>query len=132
MNNRLQNIVLFGAIYNFLLGLGLFTPLVLQLLGLNVTDTALGYIIGILLFYTAVVQFAASKSLQQYMPLVFWEGILRWAAAILLVIYGFFGHLGFMAGVLGIIDFIIGCLFILYIPQKLSLKAQDLFLLRNH
>lgn len=122
----------FGAgIYNLLLGLGMFVPPVTQAMGLNITDPALAQIIGILLIYTTVVQVVSSRDLKKYGSLIAWEGVLRWSAAIILFRYGFFGHLGVMAGVLGVIDFLIGTVFIFVVPKTIGERVSDLLLLKK-
>ena len=47
-------------------------------------------------------------------------------AAALLIPYGFFGHLGFMAGVIGVGDFVIGFVFLVLLPKAIGKSAWNL------
>ena len=119
-----------AGLYNLALSLGLFVPVMQRLMGLNVTDQALAKVIGVLLVYTAVVQYFASFDVKKYAWIIFWEGLLRWSAAFILIYYGLWGHLGFMAAVLGVVDFAIGCVYIFVIPKAFSVSRSQL--LRPH
>ena len=66
-----------AGLYNLALSLGLFVPVMQRLMGLNVTDQALAKVIGVLLVYTAVVQYFASFDVKKYAWIIFWEGLLR-------------------------------------------------------
>ncbi len=116
------------GIYNLMLGLGVATPLVTELLGMNICDYALGLLITAFLIFTAAVQVIASRDLKTYGWLIFWEGILRWMAAALLIPYGFFGHLGTVAGLIGAGDLVIGFVFLIILPKAIQKKPLDLFL----
>lgn len=116
-----------AGLYNLALALGLLVPGLAGTLGLNVTDQALAAVIGILLVYTAVIQYFASYDVKKYAWTIFWEGLLRWSAAFILVYYGLWGHLGLMAAVLGIVDFAIGFIYIFVVPKSLSIAPRQLF-----
>ncbi len=122
----LQKFVKTAGLYNLALSLGLFVPSMSRMMGLNVTDQALAAVIGILLVYTAVIQYFASFDVKKYAWIIFWEGLLRWSAALILVYYGLLGHLGFMAAALGVVDFAIGCVYIFVIPKALSISRSQL------
>jgi hypothetical protein len=101
---------------------------VTRFLGINITDPVLGQLIAAFLRFTVVVQVFGSCDLRANGWALFWEGILRWIAAALLIPYGFFGHLGFMAGVIGPADFLIGLFFLLILPNVISKRPADLLL----
>ena len=122
----LQKFVKFAGLYNLALSLGLLIPGLAGLMALNVTDQALAAVIGALLVYTAVIQYFASSDVKKYAWIIFWEGLLRWSAALILVYYGLLGHLGLMAAVLGVVDFAIGCVYIFVLPRALSLSRSEL------
>lgn len=116
------------GIYNFLLGLGLAIPFVTELLKINICDYALALLIGAFLIFTAAVQVIASRDLRTHGWIIFWEGILRWMAAAILIFYGFFGQIGFVAGLIGIGDFLIGIVFLFLLPKALGKKSYELLL----
>ena len=123
----LQNFVKIAGLYNLALSFGLLVPGLAGLMGLNVTDRALAAVIGVLLVYTAVVQYFASYDIRKYAWIIFWEGLLRWSAAFILVYFGLWGHLGLMAALLGAVDFAIGCVYIFIIPKTFSISRSELF-----
>jgi hypothetical protein len=82
--------------------------------------------IAAFLAFTAVVQIVAARDLDTYGWAVFWEGALRWVAASLLITHGFFGHLGVMAGFLGVADFLVGLVFLVILPRVLGKSRAEL------
>lgn len=113
----LEKFVLWAGVYNLALAFGMAVPTVTRSLGINIADPVLGQLIAGFLLFTAAVQILGARDLHTFGWAIFWEGILRWIAAALLVLHGFFGHLGLMAGVLGVGDFLIGAVFLLVLPS---------------
>lgn len=124
--NSLSKFVRAAGIYNFLLAVGMALPPVTGFLQINICDYALSLLIAAFLVFTAAAQVIAARDLRTYGWLIFWEGILRWMAAALLIPYGFFGHLGTMAGVIGVGDFLIGFVFLILLPKAIGKNASDL------
>ena len=122
----LSRFVYMAGIYNIGLAIGMAVPPVHRALGINIADPVLGQIIGGFLLFTVPVQLVGSRDLRTYGWLIYWEGILRWIAAFILIPYGFFGHMGIMAGVLGVVDFLIGAVFIFGLSHALSKTHADL------
>jgi len=122
----LSKFVYWAGIYNLLLAAGMAVPAVTRALLINIADPVLGQLIAAFLLYTAITQMFGSRDLKTYAWVIFWEGILRWIAAGLLIPYGFFGHLGFMAGVLGLGDVLIGLVFLFILPAVTSKRPADL------
>jgi len=123
----LSKFVYWAGVYNLLLAAGMAVPVVTRSLGINIADPALGQLIGGFLLFTAIAQMFGSRDLKANGWLIFWEGILRWIAAGLTVSYGFFGHLGVMAGVLGLGDFLIGLVYLLILPNVIGKRPVDLW-----
>lgn len=115
--SSLAKFIYWAGVYNLGLAAGMALPAVHHALGINIADPVLGKLIAGFLIFTAVIQMFGSRDLPTYGWAIFWEGILRWIAALLLIPYGFFGHLGFMAGVLGLGDFLIGLVFLFILPE---------------
>lgn len=116
----LSQVVCVAGVYNLLLAVGICVPFVTNLLALPVADAALAQMIGAMLVFTAAAQVIGSRDLKTYAWLIFWEGLLRWMAAGLLIAYGFFGHLGLMAGLMGVVDFLIGVVFVVLLPRAVQ------------
>ena len=126
--NFLSKFVFVTGVYNFLLAVGLTIPYVTDLLQINIFDYALSLLIAAFLIFTAAIQIFASRDLRNYGWVIFWEGILRWMAAAVLVPYGFFGHLGLLTGVMGIGDFLIGFVFLILLPKSLGKRTSELLM----
>lgn len=101
-------------------------PAIPAALGINIVDPVLGQLIAGFLAFTAVIQIVAARDLFSYGWAVFWEGALRWVAASLLIPHGFFGHMGVMAGVLGIADFLVGSVFLIVLPRVIGKPRSEL------
>ena len=122
----LSTFVKLAGFYNLFLGLGIATPYVTGVLGIEICDYALNLLIAVFLIFTAATQVIAARDLKTFAPIVFWEGLLRWSAAAILIFYGFFGHLGSAAGLLGLGDFLIGSVFVLYLPKAVGVTPRKL------
>ena len=116
--------VYWAGVYNLALAAGMAVPAVTR--SINIADPVLGQLIAGFLLFTAAIQIFGSRDLPTYGWTIFWEGILRWIAAALLIFYGFFGHLGNMAGVLGTGDFLIGVLYLYVLPGVINKRPADL------
>ena len=116
--------VYWAGVYNLALAAGMAVPAVTR--SINIADPVLGQLIAGFLLFTAAIQIFGSRDLPTYGWAIFWEGILRWIAAALLIFYGFFGHLGNMAGVLGTGDFLIGVLYLFVLPGVINKRPADL------
>jgi hypothetical protein len=124
--STLSKFVYFAGIYNLGLAAGMAVPAIHRALGINIADPVLGQLIAGFLLFTVPLQVFGSRDLPTYGWVIFWEGILRWIAAALLIPYGFFGHLGIMAGVLGIGDLLIGIVFLFILPGVIGKRPADL------
>ena len=122
----LTKFVYWAGIYNLGLAAGMAVPAVTRSLGINIADPVLGQLIAGFLLFTAAIQIFGSRDLPTYGWAIFWEGILRWIAAALLISYGFFGHLGIMAGVLGLGDFLIGLVYLFVLPGVINKRPAAL------
>jgi hypothetical protein len=55
------------------------------------------------------------------------EGILRIVVFFLLAGYGFFGGLGISMALVGIVDLVIGLIYVFGLPKSLEVKGAQLF-----
>jgi hypothetical protein len=122
----LSKFVYWAGVYNLALAAGMAVPAVTRSLGINIADPVLGQLIAGFLLFTAMAQMFGSRDLRTNGWIIFWEGILRWIAAALLIPYGFFGHLGVAAGVIGLGDFLIGLVYLFILPNVISRRPADL------
>jgi hypothetical protein len=86
---------------------------------------------GILIAYLGIMLILASRDLDGRASLVFWEGILRLAGFVVVVRYGFFGEFGSLLGFVGVIDLVVGLVYIIGLPKSLNRSAIDILLDRK-
>ena len=103
--------VFWSGVYNVGLGLFLTFPPLYLALGLNVPTPLWGWLIGGFLAYTGVVLILSSRDLRRRASFVYWESILRYIAALLLIPAGLLGDLGMIAVPLGLGDLAIGLVY---------------------
>ncbi|MFM7085147.1 MAG: hypothetical protein ACKOW3_09140 [Hyphomicrobium sp.] len=123
----LSKIVYGAGIYNLILVVCLGLPQGIINIGVNITDHALSKLIAGFLLFTAVIQIFGSRDVRTYGWIIYWEGILRWIAGLLLIYYGFLGHLGITAGFLGLVDIVLGAIYLKQLPSFTRKTHKDLF-----
>ncbi len=113
--------VFWTGIYNFVAGLSLFFPALHSFLGIAVPESVVwGELIGMLVVLLGVILIVCSRNLQTRAPIVYWDGIGRIVVFVLLGWFGFFGGIGVMLGVFGLIDLAIGLVYIFGLPKTLG------------
>lgn len=122
----LEKFIYWAGIYNLVLAVCLGLPEGIVNIGLNISDHALSELLGAFLLFTAVIQIIGSRNLNLFGWAIYWEGILRCIAGLLLSSYGFFGHLGISAGLLGVIDMGIGALYLTCLPEVTKKSSRAL------
>jgi len=76
--------------------------------------------------FTGVVLILAVRNLRSRATFVYWESMLRYIAAFLLIPAGLFGDLGLIAAPLGLTDLVIGLVYMIVLPKELSLSHTAL------
>lgn len=117
----MQRFVFATGIYNILLGVTFYIPFLPEVLGIRMPPSlfwillpaTLAMGLGVMLIY-------CSRDLQHRAVVVLAEGMLRLAAGVLFIIYGFFGGIGVVAGIVGIIDIVVGVAYLVGIPRYLG------------
>ena len=82
----------------------------------------------LLFFYLGIVLILCSRDLRNRASLVYWEGVLRIFGFILFAGFGFLGEMGIMLGIFGIVDLIIGLVYLIGIPKFLKTVAINIIL----
>lgn len=108
----LQAFTFWTGIYNAVLTLIMLTPSAQQAIGLYVCDVAWQQLLAGFLGYTAVVLIYASRDLSSRAPLLYWEALLRFAAALVVIPAGMWGNIGVAGAALGVGDTAIGIVYI--------------------
>jgi hypothetical protein len=123
---KMKNFVFWSGVYNAGLALTLTCPSFYRWLGLNVPAPLWGWLVAGFLAFTSVVLILASRELRQRAAFVYWESILRYIAALLLIPAGLFGDLGMIAVPLGLGDLAIGLVYMVGLPKELGLSHSAL------
>ncbi|MDD2738839.1 MAG: hypothetical protein PHR94_07875 [Methylomonas lenta] len=118
--------IFWSGIYNAGLALTLTCPPFYRLLGLNIPAPLWGWLLAGFLAYTSAILILASRDLRRRASMVYWESMLRYIAALLLIPAGLFGDLGLIAVPLGLGDLAIGLVYMLGLPKELGVSHSDL------
>lgn len=128
----MKKFVFWTGVYNILLAVSSLIPQLSNILGLTVPDSRFYlWLPGILIIYLGVMLILASRNLDERASIVFWEGILRLAGFIVATRYGFFGEFGASLGYVGVIDLLVGLVYIIGLPKSLNRRAVDILLDRK-
>ena len=119
---KMQSFIFWSGVYNAGLALTLTCPPIYRLLGLNVPAPLWGWLIAGFLAYTSVALILASRDLRHRASFAYWESILRYIAALLLIPAGLFGDLGLIAVPLGLGDLAIGLVYMFGLPKELGVS----------
>ena len=82
----------------------------------------MGWLLGGFLAYTSVVLILSSRDLQRRASLVYWESFLRYSTALLVIPAGLFGDLGLLAVPMGLVDIIIGLVYMFGLTKELRVS----------
>lgn len=125
---KMSRFVFWSGVYNAGLSALLLFPTLYGAFGLNICSPVWGWLIAGFLGFTSAVLILASRDLRRRAALVYWEALLRYVAALLLVPAGLFGDLGLIAVPLGLGDLAIGLVYMIGLPKELALSHRALFL----
>ncbi len=104
----LRKFVFYTGCYNVFLSLFLLYPPLYRMFGLNISQPVWGWVLSAFLAFTAATLIIASRDLRGRAAIVYWEAMLRFAAAVILIPAGLLGDAGVIAAVLGGGDALIG------------------------
>jgi len=128
---KMSSFVFWSGVYNSILALFLLFPPLYRALGLNVCAPLFAWLIAGFLAYTSVVLIYASYELSRRATLVYWESLLRYVAALILIPAGLFGDLGLIASLLGLGDLAIGVVYAFGLTKELGVSHRGLLLDRH-
>ena len=123
---KMKSFIFWSGVYNAGLALILTFPPVYRWLGLNIPTPLWGWLVAGFLGYTSMALILASRDLRHRAAFVYWESILRYIAALLLIPAGLFGDLGLIAVPLGLGDLAIGLVYMFGLPKELSVSHSAL------
>jgi len=128
---KMSSFVFWSGVYNSILALFLLFPPLYRALGLNVCAPLFAWLIAGFLAYTSAVLIYASYELSRRATLVYWESLLRYVAALILIPAGLFGDLGLIASLLGLGDLAIGVVYAFGLTKELGVSHRGLLLDRH-
>jgi len=123
---KMTTFTFWSGVYNAGLVLFLLFPPLYRALGLNICSPVWGWLIAGFLAYTSIVLIYSSRDLGRRAPLVYWESLLRYAAALVIIPAGLFGDIGRIAALLGLGDLAIGLVYMFGLPKELGLSHTAL------
>ena len=124
---KMKPFIFWSGIYNVGLALTLLFPPIYRALGLNIPAPLWGWLLAGFLGFTSAALILSSRDLRNRAALVYWESLLRYIAALLLIPAGLFGDLGLIAVPLGLVDLSIGLVYMIGLPKELGVSHRDLF-----
>jgi hypothetical protein len=119
---KMKTFVFWSGVYNAGLASTLTCPPFYRWLGLNIPAPLWGWLIAGFLAYTSVALILASRDLHHRAAFVYWESMLRYIGALLLIPAGLFGDLGLIAVPLGLGDLAIGLVYMFGLPKELGVS----------
>ena len=126
--SKMSSFVFGSGVYNAALAFFLLFPPLYRALGLNVCSPVWAWLIAGFLSYTSVVLIHCSRDLSRRATLVYWEALLRFVAALVLIPAGLWGDIGVLAAILGLGDLIIGLVYVFGLTKELGASHEDLLL----
>jgi hypothetical protein len=123
---KMSAFVFWSGVYNAGLAFLLLFPSLYRMFGLNICAPIWGWLIAGFLSYTSVVLIYASRDLSLRAPLVYWESLLRYVAAVVLIPAGLFGDIGPVAALLGLCDLAIGLTYAFGLTRELGISHDAL------
>jgi hypothetical protein len=126
MSFKMSRFIFWTGIYNSGLALFLTFPQFYRALGVNICSPVWGWLIAGFLAYTSVVLIYASRDVASRAALVYWESLLRYVAAFVLIPAGLFGDVGHAAALLGLGDLAIGLTYAFGLSRELGAPHADL------
>lgn len=126
--DTLRTFVLFTGYYNVFLSLFLLYPPLYRALGLNISQSIWGWLLATFLAFTAAILILSARDIKGRASIIYWEAILRFAAALLLIPAGLFGEAGLIAAVLGAGDAFIGYVYAFGLVRTLQVTHGQLLL----
>ena len=123
---NMQKFTFWTGVYNAGLAIFLLFPPLYRSVGLNICDPVWGWLIAGFLAFCAAVLILASRNLRQHAAFLYYESLLRYIAALVLVPAGLFGDVGLIAVPLGLGDLAIGLVYMFGLPKELGLSQRAL------
>ena len=129
--NTLKNITLpfpvsrfifWTGVYNAGLAAFLLFPPLYRSVGLNICSPVWGWLIAGFLAFTSAILILSSRDLPRRASFVYWESLLRYVAALVLIPASLFADIGLIALPLGLGDLAIGLVYMFGLTKELGVS----------
>lgn len=125
----MRQFVFWTGIYNIVAGSSFYFPALVSLLGISIPKSNFWLWVPATAFvYFGIVLILCSRNLATRAPIVYWEGLLRIVGFLVFTGFGFWGGIGILVGVLGIVELLIGLVYLIGLPKELNTTAVNLLL----
>jgi hypothetical protein len=127
----LRQFVLWTGLSSFLAGLAVQFPVVFDHLHTSEPPGMLLRLFGVMAMFLGAALALCARDLKSRGSIVIWEGILRIGGFAVLTGYGVFGGRGIVIALCGILDLLIGVIYLFALPRHLGVPLIDLLLDRQ-
>lgn len=125
----MSKFVFWTGVYNIIGGITFLVPGIVGFLRVKLPESNFWvWTVAAAIVYLGLALVLCSRDLAARASLVYWEGILRVVAFFLFAGFGFLGGLGVVLGILGIVDLLIGLVYLIGLPKALNTTAANLLL----
>ena len=122
---KMSQFVFWSGVYNAGLASVLLFPALYRLVGLNI-PMVLAWLFSGFLAFTSAVLILSARDLPNRAVFVYWESLLRYAAALVLIPAGLLSDIGWMATPLGLADLAIGLTYMFGLPREFGVSHSNL------
>jgi len=125
----MRKFVFWTGIYDIVMASTISCPWVVKMLGVPLPESYFWlWFAAALVIYLGVVLVISSRNMKARAPVIYWEGILRLIGFLLMAGFGIFGGLGPAVTLLGVVDFIIGLVYLVGLPKALNTTPMNILL----
>lgn len=125
----MKRFVFWTGIYNILAGSSFFFPPLISMLGIKIPESYFWLSVPAATFvFTGVTLVLSSRNLEARGSIVYWEAVLRIIGFIIFTGFGFLGEIGIVVGVLGVVELLIGLIYLIGLPKMLNTSGVTLLL----
>ena len=122
--------IFWSGLWNVGLGLILVIPPITDFLGVSIPNPFWPCIVAAFLWYTSAALLLSSQDIQKFASIIYWEALLRFAAVVILIAYGF-KYIGALPTVLfAVTDFAWGVIYIVGLQRVTGRSHASLLLNR--
>jgi len=125
----MRKFIFWTGIYDIVMAGTISCPWVVKMLGVPLPESYFWlWFAAALVIYLGVVLVISSRNIKTRAPVIYWEGILRLVGFVLMAGFGILGGLGIAVTVLGVVDLIIGLVYLIGLPNSMNTTPMNILL----